>query len=384
MREAIVDAFRLVCKFYEVIKRSALHTYHSALVFAPTSQRLYKRYCKDMTYEAYWLQGGLAQWDPLVATATHPGGNGGNLTVRFSPDSSQLASLTSEDIRFGDAMSGTPISYSNLGGENVIMADDFSVVAIPCNNTIKLYNPATDMPIATFTHSSNVTKLALSHDGSRLAAALSNDSISLWDVQIHKSIATFDGSSAEQLIFSPRNCILASLLGGEIRLWNGTNGDFIACLDYGPEAHVEFVFSRDGSRLASLTREGDVTLWNGENGEFIGVAEDVGDVEKLAVSDDGSFVAAAPPWNTKKGAVELWSAVDENRLSLIDSIEIRRRISLAFSRDLLAIASYYGGIVKLYDLRSRSIISTLQFFDPISLAISPDSTRLAAGNNFGN
>jgi WD40 repeat protein len=54
-------------------------------------------------------------------------------------------------------------------------------------------------------------------------------------------------------------------------------------------------------------------------------------------------------------------------------------ISVAFSRDLLAIASLCRDIVKLYDLRTRTrIISTLQHSSPLSLAISPDSTRLAA------
>ena len=36
--------------------------------------------------------------------------------------------------------------------------------------------------------------------------------------------------------------------------------------------------------------------------------------------------------------------------------------------------------MKLFDLRSRTIISTRQFDRPISCAISPDGTRLAAGN----
>jgi len=383
MREAIVDAFRLVCKCYEIINRSALHTYHSALVFTPTQQALYQRYCKEMTHKACWLRGGLAQWRPLVATVNHPGGGTSlDFTVRFSPDSSQLAPLTPKDIRFWDAISGTPISCSNLRGENITLADDFSVVAVPCNNTIKLNNAATDMPIATFTHSSEVTKLALSHDGSQLAAALSNNTINLWDVQEQKSIATLDGSSAEQLMFSPWHCVLASLLGGEIQLWNGTNGDFIACLDYGPEAHVEFLFSCDGSRLASLTQKGEVrslALWNCENGNFIGAAKDVGDVKKLAISDDGSFIAAIEGLTN----VKLWSAVGRNRLSLIDTIEIGKEISLEISRDLLAIASCYGGIVKLYDLRSRTFISTLQLPQPVSLAMSPDGTRFAAGNGYG-
>ena len=377
MREIIFDALRLVSRSYDLIRGSALHTYHSALGFTPTEQLLYKRHCKETTYKAFWLRGGLAQWDPLVATTSHPN-EGEHSSVTFSSDSSQLASLASKVVRFWDATSGTPIS--NLGGDNIALAGDFSVAAIPCNDTISLYNVATDMAVATFTGSSKVVELALSQDGSRLAAALSNDTISLWDTQKDKSIATFDGSSAGLLTFSPWNYVLASLLtSGEIRLWSGTNGEFIACLDYGAEKHFGFVFSRDGSRLASFTEEGNATLWNGENGNLIGAAKDAGDVEEIAISDDGYFVAAAD--GGKTGTVKLWNA--RNRLSLIDSIEIGESIRLAFSRDLLAITSFFGHIVKLFDVRNRTIISTLQISVPVSLAFSPDCTRLAAGNGNG-
>src|SRR6266478_1019769 len=202
MRETTMDAFRLVSKFYEVIKASALHIYHSTLVFTPTQPLLYKRHCKEMTHKACWLRGGLAQWDPLISASRHPVAD--LVALKFSRDSAQLATLTSKDIRFWDAMSGTPISCSNRGGGNIVLADDFSVIAIPCNNTIELHNVATDMPVATFTHSSKVIKLALSHDGSLLAAELSNRTINLWNVQEHKSISILDDSSAKQLIFSPR------------------------------------------------------------------------------------------------------------------------------------------------------------------------------------
>ena len=126
MLETIIDLFRLVCKFYEVIKGSALHTYHSALVFTPTQQLLYKRHCQEMTHKAFWLRGGLTHWDPLISTSRHPKVK----SVRFSQDGSQLASLAPQDIRFRDAMSGTPISCSNLGGYNTMLANDFSVAAV--------------------------------------------------------------------------------------------------------------------------------------------------------------------------------------------------------------------------------------------------------------
>jgi WD40 repeat protein len=44
-------------------------------------------------------------------------------------------------------------------------------------------------------------------------------------------------------------------------------------------------------------------------------------------------------------------------------------------------ASHSRNVVKLYDLRSRTIISTLTLDSPGSLAISPDSTRLAAASH---
>jgi hypothetical protein len=73
---------------------------------------------------------------------------------------------------------------------------------------------------------------------------------------------------------------------------------------------------------------------NGENGDLIDAANDVGDVRRLAVSDDGSFFAAAS-W----GTVGLWSAVG-GRFSHIDSIKNGREIYPAFSCDLLGMASY--------------------------------------------
>src|ERR1700759_3845279 len=118
-----MDTFRLDSKFYEVIERSPLHTYHSALVFVPTQQFLYKRQRKEMTHNACWLRGGLAHWDPLIATFTHPSEL---RSIRFSPDSSQLASFTQKAIRLWDAMSGTPISVPNWEGSGIVLADNFS------------------------------------------------------------------------------------------------------------------------------------------------------------------------------------------------------------------------------------------------------------------
>ena len=84
-------------------------------------------------------------------------------------------------MKFWDAMSDTPISWSNpnIGGYNIALADDFPIVAIPRDDTIEMYHVANNMLVATFTHSSEVIELALSDGGSRPMAALSNTMIAV-------------------------------------------------------------------------------------------------------------------------------------------------------------------------------------------------------------
>jgi WD40 repeat protein len=100
-------------------------------------------------------------------------------------------------------------------------------------------------------------------------------------------------------------------------LWNGFNGESIANLTHEPEEEVwRFMFSRNGSRLAALTKKDDVhclTLWNGENGKLIGVAMDIG--YSLEISDDASLIVTG----VGKDVIQLWSG---DSLSLVNTVEI--------------------------------------------------------------
>jgi hypothetical protein len=105
----------------------------------------------------------------------------------------------------------------------------------------------------------------------------------------------------------------------------------MASLNVESQKHNKFAFSRDGSRLFSSTREGGMALWNGENGQrHVGVANSVGSIDKLAISDDGSFLA---------GTAKSWSGGGRGSLLLVDTLasEFNMRVRyLAFSRNLLA------------------------------------------------
>jgi hypothetical protein len=101
MREIFYDAWRFISMFYDTIRRSALHTYHSALPFIPARNLFYKIYKKDMC-DVQLLNGGPERWDALVATRNHESEDPVR-HVTFSLGGSHLASWTREWRERGDA-----------------------------------------------------------------------------------------------------------------------------------------------------------------------------------------------------------------------------------------------------------------------------------------
>ena len=164
-RKILFDAFRFISKSYDIIQRSALHLYYSALPFMPTKILLSNVYKKE---DNLWqLGGGPEQWDALVAVPTHD-----NIyRIAFSLDNAYLASWAEHGIKLWHATSGAPAKTFN--GDKIALAGDFSKVAICEDDTLALYNVTSYASVTKYdTPSVNIVELALSVDGSRLAAGL--------------------------------------------------------------------------------------------------------------------------------------------------------------------------------------------------------------------
>jgi WD40 repeat protein len=368
--DSFYDSWRFISGTFTIIQRSALHAYYSALPFTPTKSLLYHKYHKDRIHGLCELHGLPEQWDASIASAAVGGAMD---RIAFSADSSQLASWTEQELELWDAISGTPVK--SFQGTKIVIADDFSFVGISKGTTVTLRPVTTDAPVTTLSHTTEVNGVALSFDGNRIAAGLSDGTVTLWDRSQGQVMSSLGGYGNGQLDFSPTGYRLAYVSDdGGMRLWDGAiGGEIVANMDCDSEEHIRFTFSRNGSRLASITKtDGEdyrLRLWNPENGEIIGVAGDVGD--KLAISDDGSIIA------TGKGKeVKLWSG---NELPLIDALNFRDPIySLAFSPDLLAIGC--SSNVRLFDFKSRAFVASFLYPDARFLSFSPDFTRLAAAS----
>ncbi|KIL55574.1 hypothetical protein M378DRAFT_173534, partial [Amanita muscaria Koide BX008] len=377
--ETFVDKHTL----HWIINRSALHTYYSALPFSPTDSLLYRRYIKEARHNIFGIEGGPEKWDALVAILSH----GETVDViRFSLDSTLFVSYSSayEDgrlrqLKIWDAAAGIPIS--TIPGHMFAVTNDFSTVASSSDNVIMYYNVNGSTRGTMVTTPSKIQQLALS-ESSRVAAALSDGTVWLWDSRNAELIGNFDGFESSEgpwLEFSRTGTRLAYSSAIGFKLRDGITGRFIADLQCG--SSYELVFSDDGSRFASLSRDGSLALWNTESGGLVGAVRDVVGLDvnrsRLAISANGSLLATA---DYEK--VTFWS---ENRghLAKIEVIELRG-VSMVFSVDNILVIGTYCSI-KLYNTNTHSFISTLSCSgSPTALAFSPDCTHLAGRIGFGN
>jgi WD40 repeat protein len=106
--------------------------------------------------------------------------------------------------------------------------------------------------------------LAISSDGSRLAAACESGQVLLCRIPDDKLIVRLHGHGEGTLLvaFSPDGKTLASGgTGGQIRLWDPVTGPERARLAV-PQDVMRLSFAPDSSALAALTDDGSIHVWH--------------------------------------------------------------------------------------------------------------------------
>ncbi|KIL62935.1 hypothetical protein M378DRAFT_12561 [Amanita muscaria Koide BX008] len=198
MHELLSDVLRFISKFYEIINRSALHTYYSALPFSPTDSLLYHRYIREAEHNICCIEGGPEQWDALVAILKLEVGIYPVYDIKFSLDSALLVSCIKGykpalgkthpgKLKVWDAATGRPISTIPIPGDRFTVTNDFSTVASSSDNVITYYNVDGSTRGTMITTSWTIEALALS-ESSRVAAALSDGTLR-WIRKIFASVS---------------------------------------------------------------------------------------------------------------------------------------------------------------------------------------------------
>ncbi len=153
----------------------------------------------------------------------------------------------------------------------------------------------------------------------------------------------------------------------------------------GHSGQIEAVaFSPDGSRLASVDRDGALIVWDTTSGETLTRTDlpDIGLVRALAYADDGHILVAGD--NRETNALLVWQSDSPDMLTTFtghsDAI-----ISAAFSPDTTLIASTSADqTVRVWDIETGEMLHTFvgDAQTVVHVAFSPDGQTLAsAGRN---
>lgn len=234
--------------------------------------------------------------------------------------------------------------------------------------------------------SGNVTAVAWSPDGGRLATGVTDGTVRL--------LSACEGvRTGEPLVlkghegtvwvaaFSPDGELVATASAkGDVRIWNATEGRLVKVLEGHDGAVYAASFSHDGRWLATGSRDRTVRIWDTENWEGRLVLKGhQGTVFGASFSPDDALLATASADRT----IRLWDAETGHEQSVLTGHD-GRVFGVAFSPTGGVIASASDdGTARLWDPAGANVATLKHAFRVNGVAFIGDGGRLATASGDG-
>ena len=166
----------------------------------------------------------------------------------------------------------------------------------------------------TLPHDGVVREAVFSPDGKIVATGSGDNSARLWDAQTGRLLRSLTGHTGEvkSIAFSPDGRLIATAGDDQTtRIWDVASGaQWSAPLGHNSGVN-DAVFSPDGAYVATASNAtadggpGQARLWSVADGSSIVLAEDQGDLDRVAFSPDGARLAFTGSSHT----LALWDVV---------------------------------------------------------------------------
>ncbi|KAJ5901856.1 G-protein beta WD- 40 repeats containing protein [Penicillium taxi] len=232
-------------------------------------------------------------------------------------------------------------------------------------------------------HSSSVTTVAFSPDGTQIASGSYDKTIKLWDTTTGDLRKTLEGhwGSVDTVAFSPDGTQIASgSRDNTIKLWDTTTGDLRKTLEGHSSSVTTVAFSPDGTQIASGSDDNTIKLWDTTTGDLRKTLEGHSSwVYTVAFSPDGTQIASG----SRDTTIKLWDTTTGDLRKTLEG-HSSTVWAVAFSPDGTQIASgSLDNTIKLWDTTTGDLRKTLEGHSSTvwAVAFSPDGTQIASGSS---
>jgi WD40 repeat protein/serine/threonine protein kinase len=272
------------------------------------------------------------------------------------------------------------------------------------DRTVRIWDVATGQAVMTLKgHARPVNFVLFSPNGKRLATAATDHSIRLWDAQTGapQAVLHVPGDGVHALAFSPDGARLGSLdWNDEVRIWDAAQARSIRSekpfgkSDYHPvEGRLSgfcAAFSADLNRLAIyefpsllFAERTGLPIWDATTGETSKMKiSAVNLLTSLGFSPDGRWLATC----SEDAPISFWNVKDRQAAPRQFAAPIKRGLSLAFTPDAALLAcGEASGRISIWQVRDGKLLRTFAGHNgPVKcLAFNLDGGRLASGSGDG-
>lgn len=161
------------------------------------------------------------------------------------------------------------------------------------------------------------TDVTWSPDGALLAYALSDGTVSVWDIPGDELVLTYRGHTdwVTSVAWSPDGSIIASSgYDGTVQLWRSATGEPLLTYRGHSDEVRRAAWSPDGKRLASAGYDRSIQVWDATTGERHAYCQGhTNVVTSVAWSPDGSYLVTG----SRDHTVRLWDAATGDELALV-------------------------------------------------------------------